>query len=246
MLGHSREFNDYDYALVHLLNNPTYYSFYEESLEQGRVVYLDNSLFELGTHFDEKLCKSYIEKLRPTYFIMPDAFGNSKYSIEKAREWSPYLIDRGIGRIGVCQGNSFEDIALCYEGIKDLCDIIAISFAQPFFSEIYNDIDKDLARIYARVGLLNFLKQIELFDYEKKHHLLGISLPQELLLYQDKSCIYSIDTSSPIVHGIEGVRYESFGLRKKSPTKMVDLFESDVFYNDDVFYNIKKFKEFSL
>ena len=42
-LEESREYNDYDYALVHLFEtHPEYYSFFKCSLGMGREVLLDN------------------------------------------------------------------------------------------------------------------------------------------------------------------------------------------------------------
>ena len=47
MLEQSRAFNDYDYALVHLFEKyPKYYDFFKKSIEMGRDVLLDNSIFE--------------------------------------------------------------------------------------------------------------------------------------------------------------------------------------------------------
>ena len=42
----SLDFNDYDYALVHLFDeDPEYLEFYKNSLKNGRHVLLDNSIF---------------------------------------------------------------------------------------------------------------------------------------------------------------------------------------------------------
>ena len=47
-LEKSLEFNDYDYALVHLFKaHEEYYDFYKKSLSNNRTVYLDNSAYEL-------------------------------------------------------------------------------------------------------------------------------------------------------------------------------------------------------
>ena len=52
-LDESRKYNDYDYALVHLFEtHPEYYQFFKDSINLGRQVLLDNSIFELGESFD--------------------------------------------------------------------------------------------------------------------------------------------------------------------------------------------------
>jgi len=49
LFQNSLEFNDYDYALVHLFDkDPKYLKFYKDCVAQGRHVLLDNSIFELG------------------------------------------------------------------------------------------------------------------------------------------------------------------------------------------------------
>lgn len=59
LLKKSKDFNDYDYCLLHLLEKPEYKKYYKEAAKEGRKVLLDNSLFELGDAMDPKtLCKA--------------------------------------------------------------------------------------------------------------------------------------------------------------------------------------------
>ena len=62
ILEESKQYNDYDYALVHLFETqPEYLNFFKRSLAAGREVLLDNSIFELGKAFEptkaDFLCK---------------------------------------------------------------------------------------------------------------------------------------------------------------------------------------------
>ena len=78
LLDESREYNDFDYALVHLFEtHPEYYSFFKQSLLQGREVLLDNSIFELGYAFDSEKFAHYVNELKPTYYIVPDVLEDS-------------------------------------------------------------------------------------------------------------------------------------------------------------------------
>lgn len=245
LLNHSRYFNDYDYALVHLFEKDLdYFSFFKKSIKEGRNVYLDNSVFELGNHFDEDRCKYWINELKPTYFIIPDRFKDSNYSIGKIKEWSPYLKKQGIKSIGVLQGSTIEDFINMYKEVEPLCDMIAISFAQPLYEELFPELDKDHARMYGRIRLISTLKKNNIINVNKKHHLLGLSLPQELLFYKNDNWIYSVDSSSPVVHGCMGIKYDSFGLSKKNHTKMIDIYNNNYEYNDTIKQNIKIFKSF--
>ena len=58
----SLDFNDYDYALVHLFDeDPEYLEFYKNSVKNGRHVLLDNSIFELGEAYDNDSDLDYLK-----------------------------------------------------------------------------------------------------------------------------------------------------------------------------------------
>ena len=75
-------------------------------------------------------------------------------------------------------------------------------------------------------------------------HLLGCNLPQEYLYYKDFSFIETIDTSNPIIHGLEGIRYSEGGLLHKSNQKIDKDFTQKVNLKQkkDILYNIKMFR----
>jgi hypothetical protein len=76
-------------------------------------------------------------------------------------------------------------------------------------------------------------------------HLLGCALPQEFGYYADFPFIESVDTSNPIIHGLQGVRYNSLGLLTKSSTK-IDKIEEEITTERlyDINYNLIRFKNF--
>ena len=251
ILEQSIKFNDIDFALVHLFEEyPEYYQFFVRSLRQGREVILDNSVFELGYPFDEEIYKEWILKLRPTYTIIPDKFENTKFTIESVLNWSMFLRANGLKSIGVIQGTSLNEFKECYKAISPFVDKVAISFAQPLFERLYPLENKDFARMYGRLFLINYLYSEGALDTNKPHHLLGCSLPQEMKFYKNAgySFIDSVDTSSPIVHGLKGIRYTKDGLKEKYPIKLVDLFDTsrDQVLSEDISlqHNINMFKSF--
>ena len=76
-------------------------------------------------------------------------------------------------------------------------------------------------------------------------HLLGCALPQEFGYYADFPFIESIDTSNPIIHGLQGVKYNSLGLLSKSSTKIDQIEEeitTEILY--DINHNLIQFKHF--
>ena len=71
LLNNSREFNDYDYCLPHLLDEDEYYrNFFYESKKQGRYIIMDNSLHELGKAYNHERLLHWITELEPDEFII--------------------------------------------------------------------------------------------------------------------------------------------------------------------------------
>ena len=79
---------------------------------------------------------------------------------------------------------------------------------------------------------------------DKPHHLLGCSLPQEFKKYKKYEWIDSVDTSSPVVHGIKNITYApNQGLNNKQSVKLFTLMEEEVVDSwNDILYNINEFR----
>lgn len=245
LLEESRKFNDFDYALVHLFSdNFEYYNFFVESLKMGRTVILDNSVFELGEAYEEQEYARWIEKLEPTYYIIPDRFEDKKFTVSSVNKWTERTFCAK--PIGVVQGETIDELLECYDDIADKVDIIAISFAQPAFEKLFPLIHKDWARSLGRVFFVNSLINKGLLRDWKKHHLLGCSLPQELIWYKNPiyNFLTSIDTSSPVLHTIFDKKYESWGLKEKIKTKLADYIniDSSLINSNLLYYNLEIFK----
>ena len=246
MLEKSREWNDYDYALVHLFeSHPDYYNFFKESLEMGREVILDNSLYELGKSFDSEKYENWIRKLKPTYYIIPDVFNESSRSISLTINWLSKYKDLESKSIAVCHGKNFNDMVRCYN-YYNVCGIdkIAFSFMEKAFRTFKGNVKND--DINMSIGRINFLKKMiadNIINVDKKHHLLGCYCPQEFSSYKSYEWIDSIDTSNPIMAGINNIKYANWGLHNKPEGKLVDHIDKDVENLSLIEYNIIKFKE---
>ena len=229
LLEQSREFNDYDYALVHLFETePVYYNFFVESLKQKRKVILDNSVFELGQAFDMEKFAEWVEKLQPTEYIIPDVLENCEKTIWKAihfKEKFPNLPGRSIG---VVQGKTYEELERCYKTLDELgVDKIAISFDYSYYQDTIQHPNKWMSFTLGRIKLLTDFLKDGIINKDKPHHLLGCSLPIEFLFYRkDFEWIETMDTSSPVVHGLLDTIYEPGGLVDKQSIKLVDLLHS--------------------
>lgn len=241
LLETSRLYNDYDYALVHLFElYPEYYDYFRESIKT-RLMYLDNSIFELGSAFSTEKFIMYCNEFADInennfHYVVPDVLENCDATIENFKKFN---FNRG-KRIGVAQGNSFNDTLKCYDFLADKCDIIGISFDYSWFN---NSMSLDY-RMKKRVEFIEYLKDSGRLK-GKKIHLLGCYLPQEFKYYKNTPEIYSIDTSNPVVHGIKGIRYTKQGLNSKESQKLVDLIETENIPLN-VLYNIMAFRKFFL
>lgn len=251
MLEISRTYNDYDYALVHLFEkHPSYYQFFEESLNLGRTVLLDNSIFELGTAFDSDKYMEWINKLNPTEYIIPDALEDCDLTIAKAKAWmdyNAYHITAQSKRIGVVQGTNYGELVKCYTALDRLgVDKIAISFDYSHYLSVFPYTNAWVSYAMGRVMTLQRLMDDGVINLDKPHHLLGCAHPREFSFYNrpEFSWIESLDTSSPIVHGIKKVEYgDKIATWYKEKTKLTDLLDCvpDAEQEKYIAHNLKAF-----
>ena len=206
----------------------------------GRQVLLDNSIFQLGESFSNDKFAQWVQKLKPTYYIIPDVLDNCQQTIMNIHNWNKdYKKDLPGKTIGVIQGKYRSDLITCYNEIYNYVDKIAISFnSQPFMDKNIHKISQN--RFQFIVDLLNQKK------HSKPIHLLGTCTPQQMIMYSGTwDNIQSVDTSNPIVHGMFNVRYnERFGLDQKIQTKLVDIYNNHITQQMlvDIYYNIKMFR----
>lgn len=227
-----QKLTDYDYALVHLFEEfPEYLQKFRDAVASGREVILDNSIFELGEAFDATKFAYWINELKPTWYIVPDALEDSYRTranlLRWNRDWEGNLPSK---KIAVVQGKSYVELKECYEEIVRFgnVDMIAISFDYSYYREIFPHKNKLVSWAMGRVLLLNRLLKDKVIRTDIPHHLLGCGLPLEFAFYKDYDWIYSVDTSSPVVHGIQKVAYSNTGLWKKSRHKLFEMISDEV------------------
>lgn len=218
---------DGDYALVHMLeSSKPYTKFFERKrLEDDREMILDNSAFELSESFNWRLLAKWIKRLEPTYYILPDVLGDTDKTIENFHAFTDKYPDLPGKKFAVIQGQTYEDIVRCYEALSPYADKIGICMHYPFYDT--GDGDLQLLRAKGRQKLLIDLLNDGVIDKSKPHHLLGLSLPSELIAYVDNpdtfSWIDSLDSSCPVTNGIEGINFWN-GLPDSKPEITLDDF----------------------
>ena len=210
-----QEFTDGDYALVHLLKYPGYRAAFECAIEEGREVILDNSLYELGTAFNGDEYVNWINRLQPSWFIVPDAWHDSIKTIEMFEQFEDAYkdkIDPSVQWIGVAQGKTIAEVKASYRALEPKCDMIAFNFDFKDFFRSMTGIDHDSERLdmsLGRVLMLSILDQQGVINRNKPHHLLGCGIPGEYKIAKEKfPWVYSIDTCHPVITGYAGFTYD--------------------------------------
>lgn len=223
LLEYSSKFNHYDYCLPHLLDKyEQYKEYFINAKKQGRYIIMDNSLHELGEAYNTDRLLYWIEELKPDEFIVPDVWENMESSINNASEWSKIKINRDTLKVAVVQANSINEAINCYSTYQALgYRKIAFSYGAKYYQELVPHPNKDIASALGRVYVISTLYNEGVINKHDNIHLLGCAIPQEFIYYKDMPFIETIDTSNPIMSGLEGVEYEIWGLDKK-PTLKID------------------------
>lgn len=215
----SRKYNDYDYALVHLFENPDYKEFFEKSLRLGRVVYLDNSVFELGEAFEmESFIKECVNLYKINqnnfYAIIPDVLDDTKATIQNVKKFKS--LQPNIKTMAVLQGDSVVGLFDCYREIKDYVNIIGVNHISKAFKG-----STDIEKSGNRLEFCKVLNDLAVED-NKKLHSLGVILPLEACVLGSLESFVSIDTSNPVIHGYQQLSYEC--VESKPSLKLNDIF----------------------
>lgn len=248
LMGYAYKWNDYDYCLPHLIDKYTEYkSFFEYSRVHRRFIIMDNGLFEGVVHTTEDLLDK-IELVHPNIFIVPDEWNDSAATLRNAKSWVINYknnLPEGVNLMAVCQGKDMGELITTYQTLVDL-GYTHIAFNHS--SIAYQSMGHKSSLMNSMYGRMEFIRRLVEHSIIRKdiyHHLLGCSLPQEFMSYDDWKFIKSVDTSNPILVGAEGKRYDDNGIDWKPKEKLEHYFEKDLSDRiEDIIFNVNKFKEF--
>jgi len=245
LLEDSLSFNDYDYALVHLLDkDEDYANFFIKAKQQGRYIILDNSLHELGTAYHDSGLIHWVEKLLPNEFIVPDVWQDTTQSIVNARKWAQIELPKEVTKVAVVQAESLTGAMLCYQTYKDLgYKKIAFSYGADYYLEHSSHPNKNIAKSLGRIQVISKMYEIGAILKKDRVHLLGCQVPQEFSWYKDMPFIETIDTSNPVMATLDGIKYGRNGLTEKPKANMNDHFYTTDIDYDLLDWNLKTFKK---
>lgn len=249
MLHMSKEINDYDYCLPHLLDQSNeYFDYFVNAKKEGRYIIMDNSLHELGKAYNEDRLLYWINNLKPDEFIVPDVWQDKNQTLVNAKRWSKIKFPKGVTKVAVVQADNYGDAVECYSilSLHHGYHKIAFSYGADYYARMVPHPNSLVGKMMGRILTISSMYKDNTIRKNDRIHLLGCALPQEFSYYRDFPFIESIDTSNPIIHGLKGIKYKHYGLLTKDTTKIDQLEEieltSDVLYN--VNYNLTKFKQF--
>ena len=247
LLEQSLDFCDYQYALPHLPeSNEEYRNHFLKCKEMGVEIYLDNSLHELGYAMDDATLIKWMEILEPSTFFIPDVWEEKDASVVNARRWANIKVPEGVTKCAVVQAKSMYEAILCTQIYKDLgYKKIAYSYGASYYNEVCPHPNKDFGKAIGRFIVLSSLYEQRILTKFDRVHLLGTASPIEFGMYKNIECIESIDTSNPIMAGIDFQTYNGLGLSRKPTPNMNGSQDGPV--NDIqigvMLYNIRMFRE---
>ena len=247
LLEKSREFNDYDYCLPHLMDeNEEYRNFFYESKKMGRYIVMDNSLHELGEAYNTERLMYWVNEIKPNEFIVPDVWEDYTASVRNAKSWAQIELPEGVTKVAVVQAKSLHEAYLCVQSYKDFgYKKIAFSYGAQYYHDLAPHSDKDFGKAIGRYMVLSQMYEDKLLSPTDRVHLLGTANPIEFGLYKNIKCIESIDTSNPIMAGVETRMYHQLGISPKPVANMNKYQDvSEEFIETELIeYNVRKFRE---
>jgi len=247
LLNNSKHFNDYQYALVHLLEkDKKYREHFLSCKKEGIPIYLDNSLHELGTSIGGEILLKWINILEPENVFVPDVWEDKTQTLVNAKHWKQFKYPENTTPVAVVQAKSYGEAFECYHLLKELgYQKIAFSYGASYYNEVSHHPNKDMGKALGRIIVISMLFKAGIISKTDRVHLLGCSIPQEFGWYKDHPYIESIDTSNPIMAALEGIKYSKKGLDSKPKANMNDFFDIDGKKVDYglVLHNTKLFRE---
>jgi hypothetical protein len=251
LLEKSREFNDFDYLLPHLMDeNEEYRNFFYESKKIGRYIVMDNSLHELGEAYSTDRLIHWINEIKPDEFIVPDVWEDYAASVRNAKQWANVAMDimfpPNTTKVAVVQAKSIYEAGLCVQAYRDFgYKKIAFSYGAEYYHEMCPHPNKDLGKAIGRYMVLSTFQNNKTLLPNDRVHLLGTASPIEFGMYKNMPFIESIDTSNPIMAGIEGIPYTKMGLDSK-PTANMNNFQDKPITEDQmkfIEHNVINFRQ---
>ncbi len=213
LLGQIQPYADFDFLLAHLvLTDHAYAEFYMRN-ERARI--LDNSVNELGTPLSIEEMRRASIIVKPDVIVAPDHLRKvmeTIYDLDRCREEF-----EDISILPVLQGPALYEVLVCAQFIFNR-GFTDIAVPYDIACERSESIQKMSEMRATVVGLLSS-------KFSFNIHLLGFLTLGEFSHYKGNPKVKSLDTGSPVMHGLLGLEFgKDLLLDKSQPTmdRMVD------------------------
>ena len=163
MLRMSKDINDYEYCLPHLLDNDNdwediYTDHFLKAKKEGRYIIMDNSLHELGEAYGEDRLLHWVNELKPNEFIVPDVWENQIATLTNASKWAKIELPPEVTKVAVVQAKSFEEASSCYSELRNLgYKKIAFSYGAQYYNDLFPHPNKLVGKMMGRIMTIHKL-----------------------------------------------------------------------------------------
>ena len=248
LIHYGYEWTDGDYCLPCLIDKYLQYRVYfQKARLDNRFIIMDNSLFEGYTHTTEDLLNK-ISLIHPDIFIVPDEWNDLDATLRNAKHWMINYKDK-VSDIthfmAVCQGKTIDELITIYQNLIDIgYRHIAFNHSSIAYNTFYSNHKLLNAQMYGRMEFIRRLVEKDIIRKDIYHHLLGASDWREFQAYTKYPFIKSVDTSSPIINGTLGIKFNHDEPYIKPKQKLEDIMELDLSDKLDIIkYNVEIFRK---
>jgi len=250
MLEDSNKYNDYQYLLPYFYYRcPKYREFMNN---YSGMIIADNGLFEGETYTIQQQIE-LIKESKPTIYIVQDEWNDPILTLKNAKYWMGLkksgVLPVELNLMVVLQGKTFGEIEILYQQCVDLgYKHFAFNHSSIAYQNEIKSLEGSINK--AKVGRITIIRNLWNKNIIKDHHwihLLGATDITEFSYYEQAlpGVVDSIDTSGPIIKGIEEGLYNDDNVKTKSSNKMEIYFYKDLSsqQKDHILSNIEYFKQ---
>lgn len=189
----------YHLTLPHLSHQKRYQDFYQTRSRRGDYVILDNGAAE-GAEFGPRHLFTVAEMLGAHEIVVPDVLAEKEESLANALAWNRHARNAPgeFKYMAVAQGRNVMEVIQSIHFILETTALMYITCIG------IPRLICDLASRTARVGICEYIQTRGLDSVMMYHMLGGSRWKEEILELKHFTFIRGIDTSMPVVMGLEG------------------------------------------
>jgi hypothetical protein len=200
--------SDYHLLLPHLFDNEQYRRFYTDV--KGFKI-LDNGAAE-GYSTDHNELHDLGLAWSVDEIVVPDVLGDCDATIDLARKFEPYVREHDFRYVGVAQGRTIAELLKC---------ITYFQYA-PWITTLALPRHINTIHHTQRFNLIEPI--VKEFKFDAVHCLGASSWIREVLAIDSLGCVRGMDTSLPVVLGLEGMALRDDNYVPRQP----DFFDRQV------------------